>query len=108
MGSWNGFRSRTRRVAKIIRMTGAATLRMRIESERAGMSREYMFKAYAWLLEQDKIDAQQEEDRYQTIRWWTIMAAIGGGVAAIAGLSLPLQESLRYGRSKLAVPKWIG
>jgi hypothetical protein len=71
---------------KAFEKIGPETLRLRLEHRRAEYAGEYAREAEIWLLEKDAERAAVELRRFKTIRVWTIVAGVGGGIAAIAGL----------------------
>jgi len=63
-------------------MIGPDTLRLRLEMRRGEYSGEYGRAAEKWLLEKKAEADRADAERFNTIRSWTITAAIAGAVAA--------------------------
>jgi hypothetical protein len=68
---------------KAFEMIGPAQLRLRLEHRRTELAPHYA-RAEIWLLEKDAEAAAAERKRFQTIRRWTVIAAVASVLAAIA------------------------
>ena len=62
------------------------TLRLRLEHRRAEFPDAYAREAEIWLLEKDAESDAIEFRRFQTSRFWTIIAGVAGAIAAVASL----------------------
>jgi hypothetical protein len=71
---------------KAFEMIGPETLRLRLENRPTHFPPEYARQAELWLLEKDAEVRIVETRRFNTIRLWTIAAAVAGAVAAVAGI----------------------
>jgi hypothetical protein len=71
---------------KAFDMVGPATMRLRLEHRRNEFAPDYAREAELWLLEQDAEVLSVETRRFNTIRFWTIVAAVAGIIAAIGSI----------------------
>jgi hypothetical protein len=72
---------------KTFEMLGPETLRLRMEMRRGEYDGAYGRAAEEWLLEQKAQSDRLEEARYRTIKHWTVIAGVGGAIAAVAAIA---------------------
>jgi hypothetical protein len=70
-------------VGGMMKKFGPKTLRPRVEHRWNEFNPEYARDAELWLLDKDVEARLAETRRFNTIRFWTIVAAVAGIVAAI-------------------------
>jgi hypothetical protein len=71
---------------KAFDMVGPTSMRLRLEHRRNEFAPECAREAEVWLLEKDAEARVVETQRYKTIRFWTIVAAVAGIIAAVGSI----------------------
>ncbi len=73
---------------KAFEMIGSDMLRMQLVQGQVGLTEPYGRCALQWLREQQAATDLRETMRFETIRRWTVTAALAGIVAAVTGALL--------------------